>query len=218
MNAIKNLIRGNELFKNYHYADYEDEIKELIKHGQKPDILFISCCDSRITPDLMLGSKPGDLFILRNIGNFVPPYDNDLSYHGSASAIEYAVSVLNVKHIIVCGHSYCGACKSAFEEIPNTQNYKNIKKWLKLADEAKKITLRDTYKTEFDMAQAMEKNSVLCQKKNLHTYPAIKEKLLKNEIQLHAWYIHLEGAKIEYYNNEINKYEDISLYQDNIFS
>ena len=80
MNIIKSLIRGNKLFRKYHFTDFEEELNELIKHGQKPQALFITCCDSRITPDLMLGSKPGDLFVMRNIGNFVPPYEKDYSF------------------------------------------------------------------------------------------------------------------------------------------
>ena len=196
MNIIKNLVRGNELFKKYHYVDYEDEITDLIKHGQKPEVLFISCCDSRITPDLMLGSKPGDLFVLRKYRKplFLLLMD-DASFHGTASAIEYAVSVLNVKHIIVCGHTHCGACKSLFEEIPNHQHYINIKKWLKLGLKAKEITLKNTYANKEEKERAMEKNSVLCQVENLHTYPAIKEKLLNKSIKLHAWYMHLEGCE-----------------------
>lgn len=214
MNIIKNLVRGNELFKKYHYADYEDEVNDLIKYGQKPEVLFISCCDSRITPDLMLGSKPGDLFVLRNIGNFVPPFNDDASFHGTASAIEYAVSVLNVKHIIVCGHSHCGACKSLFEEIPNTQNFINVKKWLKLGLKAKEITLKKSYANNEEKERAMEKNSVLCQVENLHTYPAIKERLLNKSIKLHSWYIHLEGAKIEYYDEDQKDFRDIIDYED----
>ena len=100
MNAIKSLIRGNKLFRKYHYIDYKEEVHESIRNGQKPQTLFISCCDSRITPDLMLGSKPGELFVLRNIGNFVPPFCEKGYFHGTASAIEYALSVLKVKNII----------------------------------------------------------------------------------------------------------------------
>ena len=118
MNAIKNLIRGNKLFRKYHFEEFKEDLHQLIANGQKPEVLFISCCDSRITTDFMIGSKPGDLFTLRNIGNFVPPYSADGSFHGVASAIEYAVSVLKVSNIIVCGHSHCGACQSLYEDLP----------------------------------------------------------------------------------------------------
>lgn len=212
MDAIKNLIRGNAIFKKYHYPDLEEEINDLILNGQKPEILFISCCDSRITPDIMMGTKPGDLFVLRNIGNFVPPYGENKSYHGVASAIEYAVSVLNVKNIIVCAHSHCGACKSLYEDIPDTKYFKNIKKWLELGAEAKKLSLEKTYKNKNDLYENTEKNSLLFQVKNLLTYPAIKEKYYKKEIKLHAWYLHIKSAQIEYYDYKKKCFKDIEEY------
>jgi carbonic anhydrase len=142
MNAIKNLVRGNKLFRKYHYIDYEEEVHESIKNGQKPQTLLITCCDSRITPDLMLGAKPGDLFVLRNIGNFVPPFCKNGNFHGTASAIEYAINVLKVKNIIVCGHSHCGACQSLHNTIPDNKDFINIKKWLELGEKAKSMPIK----------------------------------------------------------------------------
>ena len=103
---IRDLIKGNKIFRKDRFPSFKKDMDETIKHGQKPEVLFISCCDSRVTPDLMLNTRPGDMFILRNVGNFVPKYKHDEDYHGSAAAIEYAVSVLGVKNIIVCGHSH----------------------------------------------------------------------------------------------------------------
>ncbi len=109
---INDLIKGNKKFREVSFPKYEGDLKELVENGQKPEILFVGCSDSRVTPDLMLDTKPGDMFILRNVGNFVPPYSQDDDFHGSSAVIEYAVSILGVKHIIICGHSHCGACKS----------------------------------------------------------------------------------------------------------
>ncbi|QKF65808.1 beta carbonic anhydrase, clade B [Arcobacter venerupis] len=214
MNAIKNLIRGNKLFRKYQFDEFKDDLSELNATGQKPEILFITCCDSRITIDFMVGSKPGDLFILRNIGNFVPPFSLNGDFHGTASAIEYAVSILNVSHIIVCGHSYCGACKSLYEDIPDTQHYINIKKWLQLGQEAKNLTLENKhlYQTLSDLYKATEKNSVICQVKNLLTYPAIKEKIELNNITIHGWYYNLDDGSIEYYDKNENSFKQISEY------
>ncbi len=157
MNPIKSLIRGNRLFRKYHYPDFKQELEELVKNGQKPSVLFISCCDSRITPDFMVGSKPGDLFVLRNIGNFVPPFSATGDFHGTASAIEYAVSVLNISNIIVCGHSNCGACQSLYQNIPKNDGFINIRKWLKLGEKAKTITLEKTYSTKEELYKTTEK-------------------------------------------------------------
>lgn len=216
MSSIQNLIRGNDLFRQNHFIEFKEELNDLVQYGQKPDVLFISCCDSRITTDFMIGSRPGDLFILRNIGNFVPPFCSDGNYHGSASAIEYAVSVLEVSNIIVCGHSHCGACESLYKDIPDTQHYINIKKWLELGQEAKQITLKnkDLYKTKEDLYRATEKNSIMCQLKNLLTYPAISEKIEKNQIQIHGWYYDLSSGSIEFYDEKSNSYKNIKEYKE----
>ncbi|WP_419768002.1 carbonic anhydrase [Arcobacter sp.] len=215
MNPIKNLIRGNKLFRKYHFEEFKDDLQELITNGQKPKILFISCCDSRITTDFMVGNKPGDLFTLRNIGNFVPPYSANGDFHGNASAIEYAVSVLKVSNIIVCGHSYCGACQSLYEDIPNTNEYINIKKWLELGKKAKDMTLKTKhlYKNKEDLYKATEKNSIICQLENLLTYPAIKRKVLTKEITIHGWYYNLIDGSIEFYDHINNEYKDINEYR-----
>jgi len=123
MNPIKNLIRGNKLFKKYQIEEFQDELDDSIKNGQHPEVLLISCCDSRVTTDFMFGNKPGDLFVLRNIGNFVPPFESASDFYSVAAAIEYAVNVLEVSHIIVCGHSYCGACESLYKEISDDNQY-----------------------------------------------------------------------------------------------
>ncbi len=215
MNPIKNLIRGNKLFRKYHFEEFKDDLNELITNGQKPEILFISCCDSRITTDFMVGNKPGDLFTLRNIGNFVPPYSANGDFHGNASAIEYAVSVLKVSNIIVCGHSYCGACQSLYEDIPDTDDYINIRKWLELGKKAKDMTLKTKHlcKNKEDLYKATEKNSIICQLENLITYPAIKRKVLTKEITIHGWYYNLIDGSIEFYDQISKEYKDINEYK-----
>jgi len=112
--TIEDLKIGNKLFRDTKFNDYKNDFKTLVEKGQHPEILFIGCSDSRVVPDLIISSRPGDMFIIRNVGNFVPPYKNDNDFHGTSSAIEFAVSVLNVKHIIICGHSNCEACRSLY--------------------------------------------------------------------------------------------------------
>lgn len=216
MNPIKNLIRGNKLFRKYQFDEFKDDLLELNINGQKPEILFISCCDSRITIDFMVGTKPGDLFILRNIGNFVPPFSLNGDFHGTASAIEYAVSILNVSNIIVCGHSYCGACQSLYSNIPQNPHYINIQKWLELGKKAKEVTLKNKhlYKTQEELYKATEKNSIICQLKNLLTYPAIKEKIELDKIAIHGWYYNLDDGSIEYYDKKNRLFKDISEYSN----
>lgn len=217
MNAIKNLIRGNQLFKKYHFTDYKEDLEDLIKNGQKPEVLFICCCDSRITPDLMLGSKPGDLFVLRNIGNFVPPYSSEKGFHGISSAIEYAISILKVSNVIVCAHSHCGAIQSLYKDIPNDAELFNIKKWLLLGEKAKEETSKLTFKNKEDLYKQTEKNSVKYQLDNLLSYPIIKKRVEEKTLQLHAWYYELKDGSISYYDQEENNFKELSKYYDESF-
>jgi carbonic anhydrase len=208
MNTIKNLIRGNKLFQKYHLSDFKEDLDYSIKNGQKPDVLLISCCDSRVTTDFMFGNKPGDLFVLRNIGNFVPIFNSQTDFFSVASAIEYAVNILGVSNIIVCGHSYCGACESLYNEIP--QENTNIIKWLEIAKPVKEFTLKQEYKSKEELYRATEKNSIIFQMQNLLTYPIIKEKIDKKELRIHGWYYNLDDGSILAYNEKQKKFRSLN--------
>lgn len=208
---LKNLIEGNDYFVKNKFPDMEEELQELVKHGQRPEVMFIGCSDSRVTPDLMLRSKPGEIFILRNVGNFVPPFKYDEDFHGSAAAIEYAVAVLKVKHIIVCGHSHCGACKSLYEEIPENNSFIHIKTWLKLGNKAKETTLKKgNFKTEEEMYRETERNSIVHQLNNLFTYPDVEKLYNEGKLQIHGWYYNIATGQIEYYDKKSDDYKPLS--------
>lgn len=210
MDTIKRLIAGNEKFKKEYFPYFEKDLKESVQLGQRPQVLFIGCSDSRITPDLMLNTEPGDMFILRNVGNFVAPFKYDEDFHGSAAAIEFAVSVLNVKDIIVCGHSHCGACKSLYEEIPATDEMIHVKTWLKLGEKAKERTLKNhRYTTEEGKYRATERNSIRHQLDNLMTYPEVKRRVESNELKIHGWYYDIETGNIDFYNKEEDNFKPL---------
>jgi len=201
---IDKLIKGNKKFKDTHFSHLEGKFDDLVENGQNPQILFIGCSDSRVVPDLIVNSKPGDMFILRNIGNFVPPYQGDDDFHGSSAAIEYAVSVLNVKDIIVCGHSHCGACASLYKDFSNEPKLQHVKKWLKLGQKAKEYTLLATQNKD-DKEQILrttERISIKHQLENLLSYPEIYRKVQSGELDIHGWYYTIEDGSIEYYDGE----------------
>ena len=201
---INELIKGNKKFREVSFPKFEGNIKELVEHGQKPEILFVGCSDSRVTPDLMLDTKPGDMFILRNVGNFVPPYKNNNDFHGSSAAIEYAVSILHVKHIIICGHSHCGACKSLYHDVGDSPDLIHVKKWLELGKRAKEYTLlaiQDKSDKE-KLYRATERISVVHQMENLLTFPDVERRIESGELQIHGWYYRIDDGTIEYYDGE----------------
>ena len=201
---IDTLIKGNQKFKDANFPKLEGKFDDLVQNGQKPTVLFIGCSDSRVVPDLIVDSKPGDMFILRNIGNFVPPYKGDNDFHGSSAAIEYAVSVLNVQDIIVCGHSHCGACASLYQDLSNEPHLQHVKKWLELGQKAKDHTLLDTEdkNNKEQILRTTERTSIKYQLENLLTYPEIFRKVKSGELDIHGWYYKIEDGTIEYYDGE----------------
>ncbi|WP_281951449.1 carbonic anhydrase [Nitrosophilus kaiyonis] len=200
---IHNLIEKHKKFKELEFKKHEKLFIDLAKKGQNPKTLFIGCSDSRVIPNLITGSKPGDLFVLRNVGNFVPPFKPDFDFHATAAAIEYAVSVLEVKDIIVCGHSYCGACESLYKDIPDSLELIHTKKWLEIGKPAKEAALAEAKNEDKDeLLRATEKLSILVQLENLLTYPEVKKRVKEERLFLHGWYYKIESGEIEYYDSE----------------
>ena len=200
---IQDFEDGNKNFREIKFQHNKKRFKKLIKDGQDPKALFIGCSDSRFMPNLITGSNPGDLFVVRNIGNFVAPYKPDEDYHATASAIEYAVSILEIHDIIVCGHSHCGAIEALYKDITKTKENTHTMKWLELGQNAKKMAMlthgNSDKKTRL---RYTEKISVIYQLENLLTYPAVKKGVDDGKIFLHGWYNDLEKGTIEYYDDE----------------
>lgn len=195
--------KGHEAFQKVKFNRNKERFKKLVDEGQSPKALFIGCSDSRVMPAMITGSKPGDLFIIRNIGNFVAPYNPASDYHATASAIEYAVSILEVSDIIVCGHSHCGAIAALYKEIHETQENIHTIKWLELGNEAKKVSLLAHKNSEKEiLLRYTEQISVVYQLENLLSYPAVKRRVEEGALFLHGWHYDIENGSIEHYDDE----------------
>jgi len=203
--------KGHLAFQEIKFNQSKNRFKKLVEEGQNPKALFIGCSDSRVMPAMITGSKPGDLFIVRNIGNFVAPYNPDADYHATASAIEYAVSILEVSDVIVCGHSHCGAIEALYKDIQETPENIHTIKWLGLGAEAKKVASL-AYKKDAKerMFRYTEKISVVYQLDNLLTYPAVKRRLEDGTLFLHGWHYDIENGEIEYYDDENYEFKPLS--------
>jgi len=197
---IQEYAEGNKLFRTY-FKKNKESLLNLVTHGQSPKALFIGCSDSRVIPDLMVQSNPGDLFVIRNVGNFVPPYKPDEDFHSTASGIEYAVSVLKVQEIIICGHTHCGACKSLYETIEDP-SLVHTKKWLELGESAKTSAILSLgiNAPQEELLRLTEKLSVIKQIENILTYPVVKKRFEDGTLYIHGWYYDIATGKIEYYN------------------
>jgi carbonic anhydrase len=211
MENIKSLINGHSDFQSVKFNRNKERFKTLVEEGQNPKALFIGCSDSRVMPAMITGSKPGDLFIARNIGNFVAPHNPNEDYHATASAIEYAVSVLEVTDIIVCGHSECGAIAALYKEIkPNDENLHTIK-WLELGEPAKKAALLSLRgQPQQAILEYTERVSVIFQLENLLTYPAVKRRVAEGTLFLHGWHYNIKDGNIEYYDEEAYEFRNLS--------
>ena len=203
--------KGHTAFQKIKFKQSKERFKKLVDEGQHPKALFIGCSDSRVMPAMITGSGPGDLFIVRNIGNFVAPFKPDEDYHATASAIEYATTVLEVSDIIVCGHSHCGAIEALHKNIEATSENIHTVKWLELGKEAKKVALLAYGNSDREaMLRYTEKISVVYQLDNLLTYPGVKKRVEEGTLFLHGWHYHMEDGDIEYYDDENYAFKPLS--------
>ncbi len=201
--AVENIILGYEEFKSKKFKKHKNRFVDLVKQGQKPKVLFITCADSRVSPNLITSTNPGDLFVVRNIGNMVAPYSPDEDYHSTAAAIEYAVSVLNVSDIIVCGHSHCGAIEGLYKELGDCGRFVHVKKWLELGNNAKNyVSLHYSKASLEEKLEATEKTSVMFQLVNLLTYPEVEKRVEEGKLNLRGWYYKIQTGELEYYDDE----------------
>ncbi len=210
---IKNstLLNGNDIFKNSYFKKHEEELIDLAENGQHPKALFIGCADSRVVPNLITQSAPGELFVVRNVGNFVAPFCPDEDYHSTASAIEYSLKVLEVKEVIICGHTHCGAIASLYSEL-DANSFEHTIKWLSLGQKAKSLAMNVLNKTAVDneLLRLTEKLSVITQIENLLTYPIIQERVKSGALHLHGWMYNIEDGSIEYYDPDEKKFKTMN--------
>jgi carbonic anhydrase len=196
---MKRLIDGALRFQGEIYQEHRDLFRALAT-GQQPEALLITCSDSRVVPDLIVQAKPGDIFICRNAGNIAPPY-SDVN-GGVTATIEYAVSALNVRHIIVCGHSDCGAMKALLH--PEKLNgLPSVKSWLKNAARAEQV-VRENHPELDDAARidALIEENVLAQLDNLRTHPCVASRLRSGSLSLHGWVYDIESGQIRVSTNQ----------------
>jgi carbonic anhydrase len=211
LNRLKEFAEGNETFQKTYFKKNEAKLLNLVKEGQNPRALFIGCSDSRVIPDLIVQSNPGDLFVIRNVGNFVAPYKPDEDFHSTAAGIEYAVNVLQVSEIIICGHSHCGAIESLYKNSCDPSMV-HTTKWLTLGEKAKSmamVALGESASKE-DLLRATEHLSIVTQIENLLTYPYVKKSVESEQLFIHGWYYDIETGGIEYYDPDTYQFRPLS--------
>lgn len=204
------LFDGVKEFNSNDFLKYK-ELFENIGRKQSPHTLFIGCSDSRIVPNLITKTLPGDLFVIRNIANLVPYYRESAEFLATTSAIEFAVKILKIKNILICGHSNCGGCNALFFDDRKFKEIPHTKKWLELAKnvreniESNEILMNDHAQREW----VTEQMNIIEQMNHLLSYPYILDKYMQGEINLLGWYYIIETGEIFNYNIEEKRFAKI---------
>jgi carbonic anhydrase len=205
--TLDKLLGGVAKFQREVYPRRRDLFEKLAV-GQRPDALFITCADSRIDPCLLTQTVPGELFICRVIGNIVPPYPDSLG--GVSATIEYAVGVLRVPLVIVCGHTDCGVIKGALAP-DHLSSHAAVWNWLRYANIHHR---QHEPSAEFVLARTEE--NVVTQLGNLRSHPAVANRLLAGDLALHGWVYHIGAGGVTIYNDETRKFETPEVGNDRV--
>lgn len=182
------LLRLRDFHEDY-FPRHQQRFQDLVAQGQHPKTLFIGCSDSRLVPHLLTGASAGDLFIVRNVGALVPPYDGTHGLHGTTAGIEFAVLGLKVEHIIICGHSHCGAVRTAYEGAP--AEAVALQSWLKLIDEALLPVQPGP-----EALRRTEQRAIVLQLERLMDYPMVRRAVESNQLTLHGWHYVIEEGEV----------------------
>ncbi|RZA18571.1 MAG: carbonic anhydrase [Proteobacteria bacterium] len=208
---MRKLIQGIVDFREHLKPSYQETFERLAL-GQKPDVLFVGCSDSRVVPNLFASTEPGDLFVIRNVGNLIAPCDvtssQNVREHAEAAAIEYAVLQLGVADIVICGHSECGATLAVLDETRTLSP--NLTCWLEnLHPSVVRMKNGDVLDSTLSPHNQLSQINVLQQLEHLATYPVVQEALHAGKLRLHAWWFNIAKVEVEIYDPTIKKFRPI---------
>ncbi|AFJ02178.1 Carbonic anhydrase [Methylophaga frappieri] len=201
------LISGFQRFKQRYFGDNQG-LYDSMKTGQPAKILMIACSDSRVDPAILTDCDPGDLFIVRNVANLVPPREDDGHYHGTSAALEFAVDHLQVENIIVMGHANCGGIRALWQHDGNHNASQFIHRWVSIAESAKNwVRLHHANESESTCLQACEQQGVLVSLENLLTFENVRKRVESGQLKLHGWYFDLTAGELKCYNPATQRFE-----------
>ena len=188
MSFPQRLIDGYQAFAGGRLQTEQDRYRALAEHGQSPEIMVIGCCDSRVSPEAIFDTGPGELFVVRNVANLVPPFETGGTYHGVSAALEFGVGVLKVKHVVVLGHAHCGGVRAFTEDTAPISPGDFIGRWMSLmAPAAAKVGPRGAI-SQAEYLERMEKASIVNTLDNLMTFPRLQKLVERGAVTLHGAY------------------------------
>jgi carbonic anhydrase len=184
----QHLLDGYRTFTSQRLPTEQTRYRELSERGQSPAVMVVGCCDSRVSPEVIFDAGPGELFVVRNVANLVPPYQPDSSTHGVSAALEYAVNVLQVKHVVVLGHAQCGGIRAFIDKIKPLSPGDFIGRWMSLFIKEGEVVEQREHETMHDFTVRIEKAAVFRSLENLMTFPFVRDRVQKGEMELHGAY------------------------------
>ena len=211
MTTISELLQGFQRFRVKNFEPNRELFNRLAMQGQTPRTMLIGCSDSRVDPAILTDSAPGDLFVVRNVANLVPPHETGGRYHGTSAAVEFAVCNLQVSNIVILGHSRCGGIRALLEGYgENDEGEGFIAPWVKIAQSARDEVLQRWPDASSEFRQrACERAGIRASLNNLVTFPFIRQRVDQGELKLYGWYYDLENGELMQYDPEKDRFYDL---------
>ena len=205
---MEKILTGVSRFRHYEYEHNRELFQSLARRQQNPIALFITCADSRVNPNLITQTDPGDLFLIRNAGNIVPPHGGSVG--GEAATLEYSVEVLGIRNIIICGHSQCGAMGALLQE-RMLDGLPASKAWFAHAEATRRI-VRHKYRDlpHEELLVAASEENVLVQLNNLSTHPSVAARLASGELSVFGWYYDIGSGQILQYDQSLGHFAELN--------
>jgi carbonic anhydrase len=209
MKDIARFIAGFKRFRQQYFDPHEQRFAPL-QQGQSPKVLLIGCSDSRVDPAMLTGCVPGELFVVRNVANLVPPCEHDTHHHGVSAALEYAVCALEVEHIIVLGHSGCGGISALMEGVRDGLSTEYIGPWVRIAERAREQVLKDLAGKDLAVqVRACEQAAILVSLENLLSFHWISDRVESGALLLHGWYFDIGVGQLLSYAPDKGSFEPL---------
>jgi carbonic anhydrase len=210
MKDIEDLVSGFRRFQQRYFGEQRELYQRLARGGQRPRLMVIGCCDSRVDPALITDCDPGDMFVVRNVANLVPPYETGGGYHGTSAALEFAVRGLRVEHVIVLGHARCGGIRALLGDSGVEGDAEFIKPWMSIAQSARAEVTAKFPNASLDVrASACEQAVVRVSLENLSTFPFVREAVAQGRLALHGWYFDIEHGELLRFDSKTARFHPL---------
>ena len=214
MTFPKHLLEGYKAFATQRLPTEQTRYRELSVKGQAPEVMVIGCCDSRVSPEVIFDVGPGELFVVRNIANLVPVYQPDGNAHGVSAALEYAVTVLKVKHIVVLGHAQCGGIRAFVDKIEPLTPGDFIGRWMQMFIKPGEVVEQRDQETMQDFTVRIEKAAIFRSLENLMTFPFVRTRVERGEMDLHGAYFGVAEGSLFVLDKTAKEFHSVREAQD----